>query len=142
MKTLCKFYLCALLAATSVMLPTALHAVGETMVMQDTAEKRLEANQRKLDARVEKLEGQARIMTFSVNGVEYQFSLPYEVGIGLMIGFISALWAQNNRRNAWLWFFLGVFFAPVALIVILVTNGRLRREQREALSSPQSNPLP
>jgi hypothetical protein len=40
----------------------------------------------------------------------------------LVAGVLAALWAQNTRRNAWLWFFLGVFFAPITLLVLLYKN--------------------
>jgi len=33
-----------------------------------------------------------------------------------------ALWAQNTRRSAWLWFFLGLFFNVITVIVLLVKN--------------------
>jgi hypothetical protein len=35
---------------------------------------------------------------------------------------MAALWAQNTRRNAWLWFFMGAFFAPITLLVLLYKN--------------------
>lgn len=37
-------------------------------------------------------------------------------------GVLAALWAQNTRRNAWLWFFTGVFLAPFTLLVLLYKN--------------------
>lgn len=40
----------------------------------------------------------------------------------LVAGVLAALWAQNTRRNAWLWFFTGVFFAPITLVVLLYKN--------------------
>lgn len=33
-----------------------------------------------------------------------------------------ALWAQQTGRNAWLWFFLGLFFSVIALLVLLYKN--------------------
>ena len=39
-------------------------------------------------------------------------------------GIVCALWAQNTKRNAWLWFFLGAFLAPIAGIVMLHKNYR------------------
>lgn len=42
-------------------------------------------------------------------------------------GVFAALWAQNTRRNAWLWFFVTVFFAPIALLVLLYKNAYDRR---------------
>lgn len=37
-------------------------------------------------------------------------------------GVLAALWAQNTRRNAWLWFFMGVLFAPITLLILLYKN--------------------
>jgi hypothetical protein len=34
----------------------------------------------------------------------------------------AAWWAQQTKRNAWLWFFLTLFFAPFALPVLLYKN--------------------
>ena len=40
----------------------------------------------------------------------------------LIAGVLAALWAQNTRRNAWLWFFMGAIFAPFTLLVLLYKN--------------------
>ena len=145
MKSLCKFYLGALLVVVSVLGPTSLRADNKTTFMHETTDKGLADKLRELNSRIEKLEGKSRVMSLSSNGVNYSFTIPYEVGIGFIIGVICALWAQNNRRNAWLWFFLGIIFAPITLCVILAKNGRLRREEREArhvMVSPPSIPPP
>jgi len=39
---------------------------------------------------------------------------------------VAALWAQNTRRNAWSWFFLTFFFAPIALLALLYKNSNDR----------------
>lgn len=33
-----------------------------------------------------------------------------------------ALWAQNTGRSGWLWFFLGLFFNFIAVLVLLAKN--------------------
>lgn len=44
-------------------------------------------------------------------------------GIGLIVsGIFCAVWAQYTRRSAWLWFFFGVFLAPLALICLVWKN--------------------
>lgn len=48
-------------------------------------------------------------------------------GPAFLAGVIAALWAQNSKRNAWLWFFLGVLFVPITLLVLLYLNARDRR---------------
>ena len=43
-------------------------------------------------------------------------------GVLFLFGAFCALWAQNTRRNPWAWFFLGLFFSVVTVIVLLVKN--------------------
>ena len=45
-----------------------------------------------------------------------------EGGVALVCGLICAYWAQNTRRNAWLWFFFGLFGTAIAFIVLLYKN--------------------
>lgn len=48
-----------------------------------------------------------------------------ESGAGLVLflfGAFCALWAQNTRRNAWLWFFAGMILNVFTVIVLLVKN--------------------
>jgi cell division protein FtsB len=46
-------------------------------------------------------------------------------GIGFFAsGILCALWAQFTRRSAWLWFFFGLFLAPIALIAMVWKNAR------------------
>ena len=39
-------------------------------------------------------------------------------------GIFCALWAQNTRRNPWLWFFLGVFFHVFTGLFVLSKNSQ------------------
>lgn len=39
-----------------------------------------------------------------------------------LFGVFCALWAQNTGRSAWLWFFLGLFFSVITVIVLLSKN--------------------
>jgi hypothetical protein len=41
-----------------------------------------------------------------------------------LFGIFCAYWAQQTNRNTWLWFFLGLFFAPVAGLVLLYKNSK------------------
>jgi hypothetical protein len=43
-----------------------------------------------------------------------------------LFGIFCAYWAQSTGRNAWLWFFLGWFFAPVTGIVLLYMNSQTK----------------
>jgi len=48
-------------------------------------------------------------------------------GLALFLfGAFSALWAQNTGRNAWLWFFLGLFFSVITVLVLLYKNAQDR----------------
>ena len=48
-------------------------------------------------------------------------------------GAFCALWAQRTGRNAWLWFFLGLFFNVITLLVLLYKNSNDKREQATQL---------
>ena len=39
-----------------------------------------------------------------------------------LFGGFCALWAQNTDRSAWLWFFLGLFFSVITVLVLLSKN--------------------
>ncbi|QCO68647.1 hypothetical protein E5843_14255 [Luteimonas yindakuii] len=36
--------------------------------------------------------------------------------------FFAAYWAQQTRRNPWLWFFFGLLLMPLAGVVLLMLN--------------------
>lgn len=48
-------------------------------------------------------------------------------GIIFLYGVFCALWAQNTGRSAWLWFFLGLLFSVITVIVLLVKNANDRK---------------
>jgi hypothetical protein len=43
-----------------------------------------------------------------------------------LFGAFCALWAQNTGRSAWAWFFLGLFFSVITVIVLLYKNSKDR----------------
>jgi len=47
----------------------------------------------------------------------------------------TADWAHTTRRNAWLWFFLGLFLAPFTGLALLYKNGRDRDAAEEGRRS-------
>lgn len=49
-----------------------------------------------------------------------------------LFGAFCALWAQNTGRNAWLWFFLGLFFSVITVLVLLYKNSRERPDSQGA----------
>jgi hypothetical protein len=54
-----------------------------------------------------------------------------------LFGVFCALWAQNTGRSAWLWFFLGLFFSVITVIVLLSKNSEdLARRRLKGGVSP------
>ena len=51
--------------------------------------------------------------------------------LSFFCGAFCALWAQNTNRSAWLWFFLGVFFNILTVLVVLAKNSGERRSVME-----------
>jgi hypothetical protein len=47
-----------------------------------------------------------------------------------LYGCFCALWAQNTNRNPWLWFFLGLFFSVITVIVLLAKHSNDRQRMR------------
>ncbi len=45
-----------------------------------------------------------------------------------LFGAFCALWAKNTGRSAWLWFFLGLFFSVITVLVLLSKNAGDRRD--------------
>ncbi len=58
-------------------------------------------------------------------------------GLGMLFAAFCALWAQNTRRSAWLWFFLGLFFSVIAVVVLLYKNSQDLELGRNATSQPR-----
>jgi hypothetical protein len=81
---------------------------------------RLDALARRVD------ELQARVSRGTTNG-----------GVLFLFGVFCALWAQNTRRSAWGWFFLGLFFSVITVLVLLWKNaGDLDRAQEAQPGTP------
>lgn len=49
----------------------------------------------------------------------------------VLFGAFCALWAQNTGRSAWRWFFLGLFFNVVTVLVLLSKNSNDRARATE-----------
>jgi hypothetical protein len=56
------------------------------------------------------------------------------------IAVFCALWAQNTRRNPWLWFFMGFLFHGITMLAMLIKNARGRR--RDAARVPPGSFAP
>jgi hypothetical protein len=86
---------------------------------QDDLQKRVD----QLGKRVDQLEAKQRQPVTEVHR---------DVGgvVLLLFGAFCALWAQNTNRNPWLWFFLGLFFHVITVLVLLAKNADDRRQAR------------
>jgi hypothetical protein len=52
--------------------------------------------------------------------------------VNFLFGIFCAHWAQGTRRNAWLWFFLGLCFAPITGVVLASKNAADLRQSGAA----------
>jgi len=57
-----------------------------------------------------------------VSSLEYRIHSADAGVVVWLFGAFCALWAQNTRRNPWLWFFLGLFFSVITVLVLLKKN--------------------
>jgi hypothetical protein len=58
-----------------------------------------------------------------VSNLEHRIPYHADEGVALwLFGAFCALWAQNTGRNPWLWFFLGMFFNVITVLVLLQKN--------------------
>lgn len=56
--------------------------------------------------------------------------------VAFLFGAFCALWAQNTKRSPWGWFFLGVLFNVIAVLVLLAKNSDDLRQPGAAPASP------
>lgn len=70
---------------------------------------------------------QATSLEERVNALERSRSDVSTGALSFLFGAFCALWAQNTRRSAWLWFFLGGIFSVITVIVLLYENSKDRR---------------
>ena len=67
-------------------------------------------------------------LEYRVSSLEHRTSNAASGGaIAFLFGAFCALWAQNTGRSAWLWFFLGLFFSVITVLVLLHKNSHDRR---------------
>jgi len=67
-------------------------------------------------------------LEYRVSNLEHRTSNAASGGaIAFLFGAFCALWAQNTGRSAWLWFFLGLLFSVITVLVLLHKNSNDRR---------------
>jgi len=86
--------------------------------------------QEKIEERVKALENRVSQLE---SAVEHKAGIG---GIVFIYGVFCALWAQNTGRSAWLWFFLGLLFSVITVIVLLVKNADDRKRQKRQGPAP------
>lgn len=87
-------------------------------------------NEPTVEQRVATLEGEVRRLESSLKKTSALAGM-----VPIFFGIFCALWAQNTRRSAVLWFFLGLFFTIIAGFVVLIKNeGDRRRRQPRPFS--------
>ncbi len=90
-----------------------------------------------LDRRVSEIENRIGDLQDRVARLPTSFQSHGTDGATLMLfGAFCALWAQNTNRNPWLWFFLGLIFNVITVLVLLAKNSedRKRRWQKDGAS--------
>lgn len=95
-----------------------------TLPAQDTSP-RAEMRIRDLEDKVARLEAVPRPTPAPTSSTKSDVS-----GAGAVLflfGAFCALWAQNTRRNPWLWFFLGIFFHIITVLFLLTKNANDRK---------------
>lgn len=108
-----------------------LSTLAGSLLAQAETEKRLVDMEKKLanvEEQARRAERGAEQAERESSRAEIKFSnaAPYGT-VAFLFGVFCALWAQNTGRNAWLWFFLGLFFSPITGIVLLSKNSTDRR---------------
>jgi hypothetical protein len=74
----------------------------------------------KLEIDVKSLKEENSMLKNKLNDLDNKY-----IGGGILLflfGSFCALWAQNTRRDPWLWFFLGLIFNIIAVLGVLIRN--------------------
>lgn len=97
------------------------------IAQQNLEEAKLAAEIQNLQSQVVVLRSEVASLQAKIDTLENDSDSIAGGGIAvLLVGVFCAVWAQNTGRNAWLWFFLGIFLAPIALLVLLLKNSEGR----------------
>lgn len=91
------------------------------------------------DGRITQLERKVTDLERKVeNAPKGRTTDPYNTaGVGILFGAFCALWAQNSKRSATIWFILGLFFSVITVLVILYKNSQDRFAQAAANAPTQ-----
>jgi hypothetical protein len=98
-------------------------APDERIEIVEARVSRVEQATSSLESDVDVLQRKTTELTEAIDGASL-------AGVLFLVGVFCALWAQNTRRNPWLWFFLGLFFHWITLLVLLSKNAENQRAAR------------
>ena len=77
---------------------------------------------RKLEKQVQELQTQIDALQADAARNRNNYNTASGGAVAFLTGAFCALWAQNTRRNPWLWFFFGLFCSCVPLLILLYMN--------------------
>ena len=83
-----------------------------------------------LDPRLEKIQTRLDDLAKEVQDVESRINFSTNIGVLFLFGAFCALWALNTNRNPWLWFFGGLFFHVITVVVLLDKDANDKRVAR------------
>jgi hypothetical protein len=90
-----------------------------------------------LDQRVAEIESRVAQLQSRVANLPTSVQSHGSDGAALFLfGAFCALWAQNTNRNAWLWFFLGLIFSVITVVVLLAKNSDDLARRRQKPDAP------
>ena len=101
-----------------------LFAQDPTPTQQKQLEKKVDAQQQEIDSLNE------RLNELESDVEDLESDIEETAGKGLILflfGVFCALWAQNTGRDPWLWFFMGLIFSVITVLVLLSKNAEDRR---------------
>ena len=91
--------------------------------------------------RLDTIEDRVDTMEDRVDRLEHKLSdRASEGGLAVLFGAFCALWAQQTRRNPWLWFFLGAIGSVVTVFVLLYKNAKDIEERPPTPEAPSMPP--
>jgi uncharacterized BrkB/YihY/UPF0761 family membrane protein len=90
------------------------------------------------DDQLQGLEDRISNLESDLRSVRSQVSDASDGAVFFLFGAFCALWAQNTRRSPWLWFFVGLFFSVIAVLVLLYKNSQDWRAPMAPAPIPQA----
>lgn len=84
--------------------------------------KQIESRQREAETGIQRLESRIQGLDSQVRQELVDRGDGAAGFVIFLFGVFCALWAQNTGRSPWLWFFMGLFFNIITVLVLLSKN--------------------